>query len=432
MVPSDDEIEAQLAYENLKRGQKARKRKRIIRLAIIGAIVVAAGIVFFVMRGRGGDETQLDPFAMPGVVRQGEFTSIVNGAGKTQPIASSVVEPEIPGIIQNLSVRAGQTVNAGDVLFTVKNDDLDEQVRKAQDDVDEKRRQRNHQDHKVDSAYQAREIAWNKANESQDWSTYDESALNAAIYDAEDAVEDADAALAVAETALEEAQSKADKRTVTAPVTGDVIAVNAQNGQSIGGAAGGTSSSSSSGAQSGPLVQIADTTQMKVSVDINEVDIEKIAVGQEAMVTFQALPELNLQTTVQNIASVSSGTSSSSEGEGGGSGVVTYAIDLTVPNDGNRIKQGMTANVAVTIERIDNTLVVPAGCVQSGPEGDYVLRITDTENKQYEKVPITVTAKNSSEAAVTGNLIAGDQLLMQDPEAAASLDALAAGGGSVG
>jgi cobalamin biosynthesis Mg chelatase CobN len=49
---SDDDLEAQLAYENLKRRREAKKRKRIIILAVVGVVALVGIIVF--LTGKSG------------------------------------------------------------------------------------------------------------------------------------------------------------------------------------------------------------------------------------------------------------------------------------------------------------------------------------------------------------------------------------------
>ena len=429
---TDEELEAELAFEALRRKRAKTKRKRII----IGTVVLLAAIgtfAFFFITGNSKEkENAIDPFSMTAPVTKGAFTDTVGGNGKANPASSSVVSPEVSGIIENLNVTVGQEVKQGDVLFTLKNDNLDEDIRKSEEAVSAAQRALDSAWGKIskaergrDVAIRARDNAWNKAAEAEDWSTYDDNALTSAIDDATDGINDAidakntaEADLASKQADLENARKKAEKRTVTAPVTGSVIAVNAQNGQAVGGAEGGTKEAG--GANSGPLVQIADTSHMKIPVQINEVDIEKISVGQPATVTFQAIPDLTLDSKVQNIATTATGSSGSSgsNSSSDSSGVVTYAVDLSVANKKGKIKPGMTANVSIITQQMDDVLSVPASAVFGADFGSpHVLVVTDAENKTYESVPVEVKAKSSSTAVIEGDVKEGDEVLLIDPDA---------------
>ncbi len=417
--PSDEEIEAQLAYENLKRKRNAKRRKRIIIIVVVVILIIIIGAVVALL-GAVGNSGQLlidSVYQSPVTVRRGEFAATVGASGKTEPISESVVSPEVEGIIENLNAQVGQQVNAGDVLFTLRNDLYDQDVRKKREALDTAIRARDSSNRKVDEAYAARERAWNIANDTGEWLSYDDISLTAAINDAEAAFVTSDAQVVSAEEDLQEAEEKAAKRNVLAPVTGNVVSVNARNGQSVGGAAGGTTNTSNSNL---PLIQIADTSTMKVSVQVNEVDIDQIAVGQDATVTFQALPDVTLDSKVQSIATVatsSSSTSSTAGGEASASGVVTYAVVLHINNAEGKIKPGMTANIVITTKKIDDALVVPASVVFGADTGDaHVYKITDAENKKCETVSVEVTDKSATECAVKGKLADGDQLLAQDIE----------------
>ena len=434
-TPSDEEIAAQLAYETLAKNKKAKRRKRMITIGVLLVLIIGA-IIAFTMNGKSQDPTEVmaeTAFQNSVPVRKGEFEATVGGSGKAAPVSESVVSPEVAGIIENLAVVEGQEVKEGDQLFTLKNDKLDAAVREAQEKLSTAERARDRAAEKVDKAYRSiseadadAQRAWDEANASGDWESYNESALRTAIRSAEDARdeaenarEDAETEVEKARTELDEAQKEADKRVITAPVSGNVVAVNAKNGQSVGGAAGGTSESGANG--NAPLVQIADTSQMKVAVQINEVDIEQVAVGQTARVLFQAIPDYALEAKVQSIATVATGSSSGSGGSDSASGVVSYEVDLVVPNEDNKIKPGMTATVSVVTKSLDDAIIAPASAVFGADLGaPYVLKITDAENQAYEKVPVTVVEESATEIALDGDIAEGDMLLGIDLDMMAS------------
>ncbi len=429
-TPEDDALEAQLAYEALKKRKKAKRRKRRIIIVVVAVIVLVIG--FMAVSGGKSNDAQAKivetAFATAATAREGAFEATVGGTGKAEPISQSVVSPEVSGIIENLNVEVGQYVNEGDVLFHLKNSELDTDVSKKQLAVDTAQRARDTSERKLNEAIIAREDAWNKANDSDDWSTYNELALSSAIDDAVDTLNNNEGTLAAAIDDLNRAQEMANKRNVTAPISGSVVAVNATNGQSVGSATGGITGGTAGGtaANSGPLVQIADTTKMKVAVQINEVDIEQVATDQPAKATFQAIPDLVQEAKVQSIATVATGSSSSASGStdsgSTGGGVVTYRVDLVVPNEGDKIKPGMSASVTIVTKHLDNALVVPAATVFGADMGNaHVLKVTDAKEQKYVSVPVKIVEQSTSEMAIGGDVAEGDQLLTQDLDSMQSL-----------
>ena len=199
-------------------------------------------------------------------------------------------------------------------------------------------------------------------------------------------------------------QSGAGKSTVLnmlggmdTPTSGTIISMNAIDGASTAG-------------QQGPLVQIADLTQMKVTVQVNEIDIRNISVGQKGTATFSALPGVELEAVVERIASSATGS-----GEGYGGGVVTYAVDLLIPNPDPALKPGMTATVVIKTQDVPDTIIVPVSALVDNGDGTYCVNVVvDEETWESEPRTVEVIAQNSSEAAVTGDIADGDQVIMGD------------------
>ena len=126
------EISDEEAYAKLKAKRAERRRKKLVRrgiaAGIVGAIVLIAVVVTLVMNaqpaGTNGPVTDM--------VTEGTFTTTVEAKGQLKPISASVVSPSVDGTVASINVQAGQSVNEGDVLMTIKNDELDRNVAEAQ------------------------------------------------------------------------------------------------------------------------------------------------------------------------------------------------------------------------------------------------------------------------------------------------------------
>lgn len=91
------------------------------------------------------------------------------------------------------------------------------------------------------------------------------------------AVSAAQRSLASAQANLDQANAKASSRTVTAPSSGNIVELNAKVGATVTGGMIMGESDTSGGKQ---CMQIADLSKMKVTVQVGEKDIAKIAVGR--------------------------------------------------------------------------------------------------------------------------------------------------------
>lgn len=397
---SDEDMEARLAMESLMRHRRARRRKKLIAGGIVGAIVLVGAVAWGVSKftgNAGGDDA---PQFMTTFVDRGDFTEAVEASGAAKPVTSVVVNPEVGGTIETVNVAEGDTVQEGDVLLTVKNDELDKAIRDAEMGV----RNAKLGVEREETAYAN---AWNDYSE---WTEPDEEGKS----ERKGSIDAVNAAELNVQEAYNIAVANAEKRTVRAPKSGSVVVMNAQVG-----------ASTDSAANAGGLIQIADLSQMTVKVQVNEVDISRVSVGQMAKATFSALPGVELDAQVTRIATVA-GSGEDSHGYGGG--VVTYDVSLLIPQPAAELKPGMTANVQIMLQSVPDTLMVPSSCVAMDETGgSYVMVVTDYETGAVERRSVTVRASDQTTSAIEGDVSEGDEVLL-DPYSAPSDDAPMDGG----
>ena len=207
------------------------------------------------------------------------------------------------------------------------------------------------------------------------------------------AVSSAQRNLASAQAALDQANAKASERTVTAPSSGSIVELNAKVGATVTGGMIMGEGETSGGKQ---CMQIADLSKMKVTVQVGEKDIAKIAVGQSANVTYPAFPDIVSQGTVTTIASVAN-----SDSTYGGGGSVTFNVDILIDAPDARLKPGMTAEVSVVTEHLDDVVMVPTMALMTEDGEHYYVNVaTDGEGKQTRRVKVTVVTQNDNDAVV--------------------------------
>lgn len=374
------EISDEEAYAKLKAKRAERRRKKLIRRGIAAGVVVAIALIVIIATlvinaqpaGTNGPVTDM--------VTEGTFTTTVEAKGQLKPISASVVSPSVDGTVEKINVQAGQSVNEGDVLMTIKNDALDSAVSEAQRAVAAAQEDLN-------NAKVALAAAQAAPTTDSDGSTGPSDANANA-----NAVSTAQRNLASAQATLEQATAKAAERTVKAPSSGNIVELNAKVGATVTGGTIMGESDTSGGKQ---CMQIADLSKMKVTVQVGEKDIAKIAVGQSANVTYPAFPDIVSQGTVTAIASVANSDSNS----GGGS--VTFNVDILIEAPDSRLKPGMTAEVSVVTEQLDDVVMVPTMALMTEDGEHYYVNVaTDDEGKQTRRVKVTVVTQNDNEAVV--------------------------------
>ena len=377
---SDDE-----AYAKLKSKRAERRRKKLVRrgiaAGIVGGIILIAIIVSVVLNSQ--PQSAGEP--VTDMVMEGTFTTTVEAKGQLKPISASVVSPSVDGTVASINVQAGQSVNEGDVLMTIKNDELDNAVAEAQ--------------RAVAAAQEDLKNAQAAPTSDADGAT---ASTDATANANASAVTSAQRNLASAQATLDQANDKAAERTVKAPSSGSIVELNAKVGTTVTGGMVMGEGDTSGGKQ---CMQIADLSKMKVTVQVGEKDIAKIAVGQSANVTYPAFPDIVSQGTVTAIASVAN-----SDAANGGGGSVTFNVDILIEAPDSRLKPGMTAEVSVVTEQLDDVVMVPTMALMTEDGEHYYVNVAaDDEGKETRRVKVTVVTQNDNEAVVGKTQVKRDE-----------------------
>jgi HlyD family secretion protein len=192
-----------------------------------------------------------------------------------------------------------------------------------------------------------------------------------------------------AKLAVQTAQENLDAAKLTAPFNGTVTEVSGMVGDQV--------SPGTSG------FRVDDLSHLLVDVQVSEVDINNVTVGQPAVVTFDAVLGRGYHGKVVDVSRV--GTSVQS--------VVNFNVTVELTDPDADVKPGMTASVTVTIQSLDNVLLVPNRAVHlvNGQRVVYVLR-----NGQLSEIPVTLGASDDTNSQVTsGDLSTGDVLVLNPP-----------------
>ena len=373
---SDDE-----AYAKLKAKRAERRRKKLVRRGIAAGIVGGIILIAIIVSVVPNSQPQSAGEPVTDMVMEGTFTTTVEAKGQLKPISASVVSPSVDGTVASINVQAGQSVNEGDVLMTIKNDELDNAVAEAQRAVAAAQED-------LKNAQAALAAAQAAPTSDADGATASTDATANAS-----AVSSAQRNLASAQATLDQANAKAAERTVKAPSSGSIVELNAKVGATVTGGMVMGEGDTSGGKQ---CMQIADLSKMKVTVQVGEKDIAKIAVGQSANVTYPAFPDIVSQGTVTAIASVAN-----SDAVNGGGGSVTFNVDILIEAPDARLKPGMTAEVSVVTEQLDDVVMVPTMALMTEDGEHYYVNVaTDGKGKETRRVKVTVVTQNDNDAVV--------------------------------
>lgn len=154
------------------------------------------------------------------------------------------------------------------------------------------------------------------------------------------------------------------------------------------------------------VLKISDQQILEVPVNINEAYIEEIEIGQEAVISFNALPDESFKGKVTKIADEADQTSGLTGKE------TTVEVTITLDdNENNRLRVGYSASCSIITSTDENVLVLPYEVIRTDDEGDYVFI---AENGKIKKVRIKtgteykdgvqiISGLHKNELAVTGS-----------------------------
>lgn len=162
-----------------------------------------------------------------------------------------------------------------------------------------------------------------------------------------------------AREAVKQAQAQVDyekaqlaKTFIRSPISGTVLQLASQQGETL-----------AAGLSAPTLIIVADLKRLQVDVFVDETDIGKITLGQEAKITLDAFPKESFRGHVVKVASGSTIQS----------GVITYDVTVAIHDTKHQLKPDMTANVTIQTGRKTNVLLVPSEAVKAGTRGSTVM-----------------------------------------------------------
>lgn len=159
------------------------------------------------------------------------------------------------------------------------------------------------------------------------------------------------------------------------------------------GTSGQTEASAQSSGQDTQLLTIYPNVTMQITISIDEIDILALEVGQTAEITVSSISE---ETKYTGVVTQIDTTSSQ------------YSAVVELPRS-EEMLSGMTAEVDVQIQGVENALLIPVDALHQTSAIYYVYTTYDPETMQYGgRVEVTVGMRNSEFAEITSGLSEGD------------------------
>jgi HlyD family secretion protein len=438
----------------------------LIVLAIVGAIIYqqASGKGGFKFKmGKPKTEEKKEPNFE--AARKGDLTITVEATGATEPISDIEIKSEATGRITEFLVQEGDTVKKGDVICKLDQSTQVLQVRDGELNVERARiafeeakagsstSQRSTLTSAVDNAetalanaqtqFETAKASYGRVEQmhTKGFATDQEldnaregmSSAEAAVKSAKTSLENAKAQMKSfdsssnkaaieqsrlswesAKVALAQAKRQLGNSVITSPIDGIVLEKALDVGDSV--------ISINSGFSGGnAVVKIADLSRMKVRTNVDEIDIGKIKVGQNATIEVDAFANREFVGKVTNVYP---------QGVASAAGLINFVVIIEVDNKDALLKGNMTCNVKIEALTHKDVLLIPLAATRSSekkPDATivYVLEAgQDAEDPKAETEEREVTTGDTDykDIVIIKGLKAGEMIKVRGFETSFSFE----------
>lgn len=387
-------------FKKIKAEAFATKKRKIISLLVI--LVLG----FFVWKMFAGSTPAVQ--YQTSQATKGTLVVSLTEAGQVSVANKVSVVTQASGIVNNIYVKSGEMVSAGDKIADITLDTAGQQrqaqayssLLSAQNSLASAKAQLNTLQSALFVANQKfvndRGVI-NPSVDQQNDPVYIEE--NATWLAAEAAYKNQSGVIAAAQANLNNAglAYQLTSGTIVAPTTGQVADLTITQGMQIG--SSNTTAGSSTNTSNQAIASIKTGNSTTVSVSIAEVDASKVQVGQKATITFDAIANKTFTGKVMGINT--SGVASS--------GVVTYPAVIQLDDTTNSdILPNMSATANIISKVKDNVILVPSSAVQTSGSTSTVKVM---KNGKVSTVDVQVGDSSDSETEIISGIAEGDTVV---------------------
>lgn len=355
-----------------------KERKPMWKWAILAALIVGV-VAWMTLRTPGaptavGAPSAVAPLELAAVdlatIEPRVLTRVLPLSGTMTPFVQATVKAEVGGEVEQVTVREGQDVAAGDIIARIDARNLQAQydrelagVEKARADMQLAQLNRDKNRSLLDQKF----ISQNTFEQT-------ESAYAASV-----------ASFKLAEAQARVAKINLDDAVVRAPFSGTIAQRHVHPGEKV--------------SPDSPLVTLVDLRQLVLEAAIPAADIPSVQIGQAARFQVGGFGQRDFEGQVQRINPVTTE----------GSRAITLYI--AVPNADRALKGGMFAQGQLTLISTQPVLAAPVRAVREEAGANYVFTFKDGT---IERTPVSLGApvEGSAFVEVREGLAAGDRVIV--------------------
>jgi len=397
---------------------RSSKRRRWI---LIGAGILGLGVSVFAVANVLRPDTTIDPSKLT-EVKRGDIAQSVVATGKVEPLTKVEIKSKASGIVQKIFVDYGDRVTEGQVMLELDKEQLRARVKEAEATLQAaeatvQSAQAIYQRNIVDA--QGPDIPFLKATLDRDRKLAAEGLIpDSTLDDAKKAYEiglnkqlsarrnvtvskadiaRARAQVSQAQASLDQAKEDLQNSTIVSPINGLVLSRDVEVGDAV-------SSILVLGSQATQLFTVGNMSTVYVLGKVDQADIGKVYLGQEARIRVESFPKKIYDGKVTKISPM--GVEKDN--------VTTFEVRVSIQNPTGELKANMSANAELIIQEKHNVLIIPETAVVYDKDHKTFAEVPAQEAKLgWKKVPIQIGISNGINSEVESGLKQGQQVILQ-------------------
>jgi HlyD family secretion protein len=188
--------------------------------------------------------------------------------------------------------------------------------------------------------------------------------------------------------AMEEAQDRLDDATIIAPFDGTIADVNVLVGDEV--------------MANTIVMHLVDTSEVEIDADVDEIDVAKVEIGQEAEISIDAVPGVEFSGEVTAVTPVGRNQA----------GLITYDITIGIKDTQRaNLKDGMTASSDVIALLAENVLLIPKAAIDKDRATGIQTVMVLTDSGQKEQREVKTGASSGKLTEIISGLEEGEHII---------------------
>jgi HlyD family secretion protein len=312
-------------------------------------------------------------------VERGRIERIVVATGTVEPEKEVEVRPRVPGIVQHILVKEGDSVTEGQVLVEIERDLLQAEVDEAHAALEEAKVSRRFAQSELE---RAKQLEHGGARSKQQ------------VEDMQARFDTADAAVARAEARHKSLSTQLSYARVVSPLSGRVLSVPVEEGSAVSpvtAVTGGTL-----------LLSLAATAELHLKGRVDENEVARIALQQPARIRTEAFPGRTFEGHVSEIAPIGERIQN----------VSYFNVKVVVTDaDAQLLRPRMSGEADIVTEVVDDAVLVPETALRYRGDDVYVETADGTPNGKERAVKIGIV--DGKRVQIVDGLTPEDSVVLQ-------------------